>query len=146
MQNWFVCKISYDKIQENGATKKVTEPYLVDALSFTEAEARIIKEIRPFISGEFMIADISRYKLNELFFEPSGDRYFKAQVAFITLDEKTGSEKETKVNMLIQATELQEAKDTLSERMKGTLADWKLCKIEETKIMDVFPYTSEKEE
>ncbi|MTU94460.1 DUF4494 domain-containing protein, partial [Parabacteroides merdae] len=55
MHNWFECKVSFEKIMENGAQKKVTEPYLVDALSFTEAEARIIEEIRPFVSGEFTV-------------------------------------------------------------------------------------------
>jgi hypothetical protein len=60
MHNWFECKVSYEKISENGIQKKVTEPYLVDALSFTEAEARIIEEIRPYITGEFLIADIRR--------------------------------------------------------------------------------------
>ena len=68
MHNWFECKVSYEKIMEDGKQKKVTEPYLVDALSFTEAEARIIEELTPFISGEFVIKDIKRAKLSEIFF------------------------------------------------------------------------------
>ena len=60
MHTWFLCKIRYEKVMENGMQKKVTEPYLVDALSFTEAEARIIEEVTPFISGEFTVSDISR--------------------------------------------------------------------------------------
>ena len=74
MHNWFECKVSFEKIMENGAQKKVTEPYLVDALSFTEAEARIIEEIRPFVSGEFTVTDIKRARLSELFFNENGDR------------------------------------------------------------------------
>lgn len=58
MSKWFECKVRYDKTQENGTIKKVTEPYLVDALSFTEAEARIIEELTPYISGEFEVAGI----------------------------------------------------------------------------------------
>ena len=77
MHNWFECKISYDKVLENGMQKKVTEPYLVDALSFTEAEARIIEEIRPFISGEFTVTDIKRARISEIFFNENGDRYYK---------------------------------------------------------------------
>ena len=93
MHNWFECKVSFEKIMENGAQKKVTEPYLVDALSFTEAEARIIEEIRPFVSGEFTVTDIKRARLSELFFNENGDRFYKIKVYFITLDEKSGAER-----------------------------------------------------
>lgn len=140
MHNWFECKVSFDKTMENGTLKKVTEPYLVDAMSFTEAEARIIEELRPYISGDFTIADIKRAKLAELFFNENGDRYFKARVNFVTLDEKSGMEKKTPANMLMQSNDLQEAKDVLTKGMEGIMADWELTKIEETKIMDVFPY------
>lgn len=80
MHNWFECKVSYEKILENGMQKKVTEPYLVDALSFTEAEARIIEEIKPYISGEFTISDIKRAKYNELFFNDNGDRFIRQRL------------------------------------------------------------------
>ena len=80
MHNWFECKVSYEKMLENGMQKKVTEPYLVDALSFTEAEARIIEEIRPFITGEFTVTDIKRARLSELFFNENGDRFYKIKV------------------------------------------------------------------
>ena len=84
MHNWFECKVSFEKVMENGMQKKVTEPYLVDALSFTEAEARIIEEIRPFVSGEFTVTDIKRARLSELFFNENGDRFYKIKVYFIT--------------------------------------------------------------
>ena len=109
MHNWFECKVSYEKMLENGMQKKVTEPYLVDALSFTEAEARIIEEIRPFITGEFTVTDIKRARLSELFFNENGDRFYKIKVYFITLDEKSGAEKKTAAQMLAQATTLKEA-------------------------------------
>lgn len=96
MHNWFECKVSYEKMLENGMQKKVTEPYLVDALSFTEAEARIIEEIRPFITGEFTVTDIKRARLSELFFNENGDRFYKIKVYFITLDEKSGAEKKNR--------------------------------------------------
>ena len=140
--NWFECKISYEKTMESGFVKKVTEPYLVDALSFTEAEARIIEEIKPYISGEFTITDIKRAKINELFFNESGDRYYKVKVSFITLDKRTGGEKRTNVQMLAQASDIQEAKDVLVEGMKGTMADYVIGEIKETNIMDVFPFSN----
>ena len=146
MHNWFECKISYDKVMENGMQKKVTEPYLVDALSFTEAEARIIEEIRPFISGEFTVTDVKRARLAELFFNENGDRFYKIKVYFITLDEKTGAEKKISAQMLAEASDLKEAIAVLEEGMKGTMADYVIASVTETMIMDVFPYEAPEEE
>ena len=139
MHNWFECKVSYEKMLENGMQKKVTEPYLVDALSFTEAEARIIEEIRPFITGEFTVTDIKRARLSELFFNENGDRFYKIKVYF-TLDEKSGAEKKTAAQMLAQATTLKEAIAVLEDGMKGTLADYTIASVTETQLMDVFPF------
>lgn len=143
MHNWFECKVSYEKVLENGMQKKVTEPYLVDALSFTEAEARIIEEIKPYISGEFTISDIKRAKYNELFFNDNGDRFYKAKVMFISLDEKSGTEKKTAAQMLAQASSLKEALAVVEKGMAGTLADYNSVSLTETPIMDVFPYSEE---
>ena len=140
MYNWFECKVSYEKLLENGMQKRVTEPYLVDALSFTEAEARIIEEIKPFISGEFTIADIKRARFAETFFNEEGDRFYKVKVFFITLDEKSGAEKKTAVQMLVQATTLQDAIKVLEKGMEGTISDYTIAAINETAIVDVFPY------
>ncbi|MDR1610127.1 MAG: DUF4494 domain-containing protein [Candidatus Symbiothrix sp.] len=144
--NWFECKISYEKMMENGVQKRVTEPYLVDALSFTEAEARIIEEMKPFISGEFTVADIKRARIAELFTNENGDRYYKFKVVFITLDEKNGTEKRTSVTMLAQASDLKEAITVLEDGMKGTMADYAIVSVIETMIMDIFPFSSEKKE
>lgn len=146
MNNWFECKVNYEKTMENGTQKKVTEPYLVDALSFTEAEARIIEEMKPYIAGEFTITDIKRAKLSELFFNENGDRYFKAKVYFITLDEKSGTEKKTAVQMLAQASDIKEALAVVEKGMEGTLADYAIASLTETLIMDVFPYSADEKE
>ncbi|MBP7181178.1 MAG: hypothetical protein BWZ06_00950 [Bacteroidetes bacterium ADurb.BinA261] len=143
MYNWFECKVRYDKMLETGMQKTVTEPYLVDALSFTEAEGRIIEEIKPYISGEFTIADIKRVKYAETFFNAEGDRYFKTKLYFLTLDEKSGSEKKTAVNMLVQASTLREAVDIVETEMKKTMIDYEFASVAETAIMDVFPYSVE---
>jgi len=140
--NWFECKISYEKIMENGAPKKVTEPYLVDALSFTEAEARIIEEMKPYISGEFNVVDIKRARIAELFFNENGDRYYKFKVFFITLDEASGAEKKTAAQMLAQASDIKEAIAVLESGMKGTLADYVIASVTETQIMDVFQFSA----
>ena len=141
MNNWFECKVSYEKMQENGVEKKVTEPYIVDALSFTEAEARIIEELKPFISGEFVITDIKRAKLSEIFLFDGGDRYYLSKVQFVTIDEKSDNEKKTRVQMLVQASDIKQALAVLEKGMEGTLADYNSISLSETTIMDVFPYS-----
>lgn len=142
---WFECKVRYEKTMENGLVKKVTEPYLVDALSFTEAERRFLEEIEPFMSGEFEVTDIKRAKYAELFEtdEDAADRFFKAKVAFITLDEKNGVEKRSFQNMLIQASDLRDAVKRLDKGMEGTMADYEIAAIAETPLMDVFHYKAE---
>lgn len=141
MHNWFECKVSYERMLENGMQKKVTEPYLVDALSFTEAESRIIEEIRPYITGEFTIADIKRARFSEIFFNEHGDRYYRIKVYFITLDEKSGAEKKTAVQMLAQASDLKTAIAVLEEGMKGTMADYTIASVTETALVDVFSFS-----
>lgn len=143
MNNWFECKVSYMKMLENGMQKKVTEPYLVDALSFTEAEARIIEEMKPFITGDFTVTDIKRARLSELFFNENGDRFYKVKVYFITLDEKSGAEKKTAAQILAQASDLKEAIKVLEDGMKGTMADYTIASVSETLIMDIFPFSAD---
>lgn len=142
MHNWFECKLRYEKLMENGMHKKVTEPYLVDALSFTEAEKRIIEEMTPFITGEFTVSAIKRANYSELFYseEETADTWYKARLAFITIDEKIRAEKRTHTNILVQAKDTDDAAKKLHEGMKGTMADYEVVSVSETKIMDVFVY------
>ncbi|MBD5279787.1 MAG: DUF4494 domain-containing protein [Bacteroides sp.] len=139
MALWFECKVRYDKMMENGTVKKVNEPYLVDALTFTEAEARIIEEITPFISGEFSISAVKKTKVSEIFFDDSADKYYMVKVNFITLDEKSGVEKKSASFILTQANDLEGALERFKEGMKGTLADYDISSITETMLMDVYP-------
>ena len=138
MHNWFECKISYEKTTEEGMPKRVTEAYLVDALSFTEAEARIIEKMRPYISGDFTVMDIKRARFAETFLNDNGDRYYKAKVNLITLDEKNGVEKETAVQMLVQASTIHDAIRFIDAGMKGTITDYVIASVTETALLDVF--------
>lgn len=136
---YYEVKVRLDKTQENGLVKKVTETYLVDAVSFTEAEARIIKEITPFATGEFEIANIKKARYAEIFFSGE-DRYYECRLEFITLDEKTGYEKKIRQTVLVQASDLKDAMSRLSEAMRGVLADYNAVSIKETNILDVYKY------
>lgn len=143
MLNYFLVGIKLEKVAEEGKIIKVSEQYLVDALSFTEAESRINKEMKPFISGEFVVDKISRAKINELFPNESGDKWFKSKVFFVSLDEEKGVEKRTACTMCVQANDIKEAEANLHEGMKGTMANYEIASITETKILDVFNYVSE---
>lgn len=123
---------------ENGMVKKVNEPYLVDALTFTEAEARIIEEMKPFISGEYSISSEKKTKISEVFFKEGGDRWYLVKVNFITLDEKSGVEKKSTSQILVQAFDFDNAVANFKEGMEGTMADYEIGSVTETMIMDVF--------
>ena len=143
MHNWFQCKVKYEKNAQDGGIVKTSEAYLVDALSFTEPEERINEEMRPFISGEFLVSDIKREKVNELFANEAGDRWYRSKVNFISLDEEKGVEKRIATTMYAQASSVKEALEVIEKGMKGTLADYEIAAITETNIMDVFPYKAE---
>lgn len=142
MNNYFECAIKYEKTAEEGKIVTVTEKYLVDALTFSEAESSIIEEMKPFISGSFAVKSIKRLKINELFLQAEGDKYFKAKVNFIILDEDKGTEKKIASPMLISAFNLKEARENLVDGMKGTMADYEVESITETKIIDYFKFNN----
>ena len=136
--NWYECRVKFEKVIENGTQKKVTEAYLVDALSFTEAENRIIEEMKPYITGEFEVTAVKKEKIAEIFIDPNGDRWYKAKVMYISLDEKSGVEKKTSQNMLVQANDFKQALSNLTKGMRDTMSDWEVNTIAETTLMDVF--------
>ena len=144
-KDWFECKVRYDKTLETGLLKKVTESYLVDALSFTEAEERFLQEIEPMMSGEYSVSDIKRAKIAELFesIDTTDDKWYKAKVAYIAYDEKKGVEKRTNQVMLVQAKDLRVAVQNLDKGMQGTMGDWDIISIAETPIMDIFKFTAD---
>lgn len=139
MAIWFESAVSYDKTMENGTVKKVTEKNLFDALSFTEAEARTIEELTPYISGEYTVKAVKKTKISEVFWNKDADRFYLVNVAFITIDENTGTEKQTVTQMLVQANDFDGAVSAFKDGMKQTMADWKIISVAETPYMDVYP-------
>lgn len=142
MNNWFECKVKTEKMLEEGVIKKVTELYLVDALNFTEAEARITEEITPYCNGQLEVADIKRARYTEMFTsdKESDDKWYKVKCNFITLDEKSQTEKRTSSLMLVQANDLRNAVKRFDEGMRGSMIDYEIATVQETSILDVFPY------
>lgn len=143
MNYWFECKVSYERQADSMGMKKVSESYLVDALSFTEAEKRIIKEVRPFVSvGELDVVNIRRARIAELFLndEAEDDRYFRAKVNFITVDEKSGSEKKTSATMIVKSDSLPNAVTELKAQLDSQMASYEIAAVTDTQILDVFQY------
>lgn len=138
MALWIEVRARYDKMMENGSVKKVTEPYLADALSCTEAEARVTEELQPFISGDFRISSVVTTKIAEIFWDETGDKFYKVKINFITLDEKTATEKKTASYILVQASSFKEAYDNFIDGMRGTMADYEIEAITETKLVEVY--------
>lgn len=139
MALWFESSVAFDKIQGNGAVKKVTEKNLFDALSFTEAEARTIEEMTPYISGDFSVKSVKKTKISEIFFDDTADKFYLVNVAFITIDEKSGVDKEAISQILVQANDFDGAVAAFKDGMKGTMADWVIKSVVETPYMGVYP-------
>ena len=139
MAQWIEVKVRYDKMTDSGKTVKVTDPYLVDAVSCTEAEARVVEEISSFVN-DFNVLNVGKTKISEIFWDETGDRFYKVKVNFITIDEKSGVEKRKASFILVQASTFTDALANFNKGMKGTMADYEIEAIAETKIVDVYRY------
>ncbi len=139
---WFETKVKYDKMMDNGLLRPTTETYVVDALSFAEAESRIIQEITPFISGDFKITNIVEAPYREVCFssDTHDDRWYKAKLQFITIDEATEKEKRQNIYYLLQAATLAKAVAYINEMMSKTMFDYVITSVAETAIIDVYEH------
>jgi len=143
---WYECKVKYRKTNDTGVQKMVTEPYLIDAVSYTEAESRINEEMSAYISDEFKITNIKVANYAEIHPFENSDRWFKSKVALVAYDEESGKERKTNIYLLVQANDVKEAYDNTVTAMKNTMGDYTIPAISESPIMDVFPYFSGEEE
>lgn len=139
----YECGVRYEKTTDKGMAVKVTELYLVDALSFAEAEGRITKEMEPYISGDFDVVTIKRTNISEIVENAadsadSADKWFKAKLKYITIDEKTGREKKQAVHFIVRATDINNAHSVVVGHMKDCVMDYEIATLDETKIMDLF--------
>ena len=139
---WYATKVRYQKTMEDGSEKVVTEQYLVDALSFTEAESAIIEEMAVYVSGELKVSNLGKANFKEIFFSDvdDDDKWFKAKLQFITIDEKTEREKRSNVLYLVQAKSVARARRYIDEVMGKTMIDYDVVGLNETKLVDVFEH------
>ena len=143
--SWFETKIKYQKMQEDGTEKVVTEYYIVEAMSCTAAEASVIEEITAYCSGDMSVPSTKEANFNEIFFSDiaDDDKWYTAKLQFITIDDKSDKEKRSNVNYLVQAKSLARALRYVDEVMGKSMLDYDIVGINETKIYDVFERKSE---
>lgn len=140
VSKFFEVKVQYQKMQEDGKEKKVTEQYVVEALSFTEAESRITEEMTPYIDGDFGVVSEKIAPYNEIFLSDKSDddKWFISKVGFITLDEKTAKEKKQTFRYLVQAATSELAMDYTNEMFSHGMSDYSIDSVQDTPTLDVF--------
>ena len=147
MATWFSDRVMYYKLHENGMKKKVKELFLIDALSFTEAEARAIGEMTPYTEGELRVTAMKIEDIAEIFNQEENekaDRWYRVKVAFVSVDQKTGKEKKVHKSVLVKGVSTEDATKVFHEGMKGTMAVYEIHTVSETQYMDVFFYSLDK--
>jgi hypothetical protein len=143
MNSWYTVKVKFTKEYTDGTLKRITEPYLVSSLSFTEAEARIYKEVGEYVRGEFLVTSIAKTDFADIFQYDDADTYFKAKVSYVSEDADSGKEKKVSNNYLISAKDLKEAYERIEESLKGLMVTYEIPAISLTQIVDIFPYDPE---
>lgn len=140
---YFECSVKYRKTNEQGVNKVVTELYLVDAFSFTEAETIINQKMKENISEEFRVVNIKLTNYSEVAICEYTDYWFKSKVSLLAYDEETGKERKTNMYLLVQANDAKQAYDNTVITMKNTMGDYSVPSVSETKIVEVFEYLGE---
>lgn len=140
MQNWFECKMAYVKIDDDGRERKVSEVYLLDAVSYTDTEARIVQQIQTMVRGEFVVKKITPSNIIEVFPHESGEWWYKAKIAIVTIDEKAGKEKKINQYFLVAADDIKQALQRLDDGLSYIMIPYQVTSIALSSIVDVFPY------
>lgn len=141
MQTWFESKVKYVKVSQSGNEQMVTENFLLDAVSYTDAETRIIRQMQQTVKGgEFAIVDIKKSRIAEVFQYEAGEWWFKATINLVTVDEEAGKEKKVRAYYLIMADDIKEALDRLDESLSFLVIPYVVSAIAVSNIVDVFPY------
>lgn len=147
VSKFFEVKVQYQKMQDDGKEKKVTEQYVVEAMSFTEAESRITEEMTPYVDGDFDVVSEKIAPYNEIFLsdKSTDDKWFVSKVAFITIDEKTAKEKKQTFRYLVQARTSELAMEYTKEMLYHYMSDYSIDAVKDTPTLDVFLYEVKKE-
>lgn len=143
--NWFEAKVKYMKVSEDGKEKKVNEAYLLDAMSYTEAESRITREMESVVSGDYYISSLKKSNITEVVpsEDETDDRWYKAKVAIIDADEVSGKEKSSFQYYLVAASDIKRALENLEKSLSTFVVPYEIASLTDTTFMDVYPYFEE---
>lgn len=141
--SYFIATCKYEKMQENGAVKRVSEKYLCDALSIVEADAVVAENLKPYISGDFFTSKVENSTIAEVMGDKEADKFYLAKVAFVTIDERSGKEKKTVSQWLIGGTDFNDAYETVLREFNKSMADCELVSLAESKIVEYYPHNNE---
>jgi hypothetical protein len=144
MQTWFECKVKYVKVDDDGRERKVSEVYLVDAVTFTDAETRIIQNVQTMVRGEFVVDNIKKSNIIEIFPHETGEWWYKAKIGIVTIDENAGKEKKINNYFLVAADDIKEALQRLEDGLSYILVPYQTTSLAISTIVDVFPYFEDK--
>jgi len=143
MNNWMTVKVKYTRQLDNGALKRVTEPYLISAMSFTEAEARIYEELGQIIRGEFNVVSIARTEIHDIFTYDDADVWYLSKIQYESMDADSERAKKVTQNFLVTANSVKEASERVKENLSTLLVDFKIKSVVESPIVEIFPYAED---
>ncbi len=143
MTNWFTVKVKYTKSVDNGAFKRVSEPYLIAAMTFSDAEARVYEELGSLIKGEFMVVGIARTEVHDIFAFEDADTWYKCKVKYDNFDADTEKAKKVTQNFLVSAHSVKQAYERIQESLSTLMVDFEIPSIMVSPIIDIFPFTEE---
>lgn len=140
MNNWFTVKVKYTKQLDNGALKRVTEPYLLASMSFTDAETRVYEELTPYIRGEFNVAGVTRTEIHDIFWYDDCDVWYKCKVRYESMDSDSMTSKKVNQNFLVTASSVKQAYERIQESLSTLMVDFEIPTISVSPIVEIFPY------
>jgi len=140
MQTWYECKVKYLKIDQGGFERKVNDNYLIDAVSYTDAETRIYDIMKELTRGDFQVMNIKRSNISEVISPDNGEWWYKAKISFVSIDEEKGKEKKISNYVIIMADDINDALKQLEKGLEYMLVPYVCTAIQLSTIADVFPY------
>lgn len=143
MNNWFTVKVKYTKQLDNGALKRVSEPYLLAAMTFTDAEARIYEELGQIIRGEFNVVGITRTEIHDIFAYDDVDVWYKCKVRYEAMDADSEKTRKVSQNFLVSANSVKQAFERIEESLSTLMVDYDIPSIIVSPIVEIFPYAEE---
>jgi hypothetical protein len=146
MHNWFLAKVKCIREDDKGSLRKFTDQYMVDALSFTEAEAKVHNLVKDQVRGEFEVSGLTKSNVTDVFQYSEDEYWYKSKVTYLVQDADSGKDKLYNLYMMVSATDLKNAYERLDDNLQGMINNPRIVQIQETSVMGVIWNESKEEE